>query len=91
MPEPEVFSLQALRSLEGNEAQVCFFIIQILLLKPSDFRSRVQEFVEEVSAMISSWVTKVISLIMLSNVFILLGATVVGGGELAQLVRVRGL
>ncbi|KAK2720548.1 hypothetical protein QYM36_004432, partial [Artemia franciscana] len=37
----------ALRPLEGNEAQVCFYIIQLLLLKPQEFRSRVQEFVKE--------------------------------------------
>ena len=30
----------ALRNHEGNEAQVCFFIIQLLLLKPQDFRNR---------------------------------------------------
>ena len=30
----------ALRHHEGNEAQVCFFIIQLLLLKPQDFRNR---------------------------------------------------
>jgi len=33
-----------LRPHEGNEAQVCFFIIQVLLLKPSEFRTRVNEF-----------------------------------------------
>uniref|UniRef100_UPI00358E3817 mediator of RNA polymerase II transcription subunit 23 isoform X2 n=1 Tax=Myxine glutinosa TaxID=7769 RepID=UPI00358E3817 len=37
----------ALRCHEGNEAQVCFFIIQLLLLKPSDFRNRVNDFVKE--------------------------------------------
>ncbi|XP_014210874.1 mediator of RNA polymerase II transcription subunit 23 isoform X1 [Copidosoma floridanum] len=37
----------ALRTLEGNEAQVCFFIIQLLLLKAAEFRNRVQEFVKE--------------------------------------------
>lgn len=37
----------ALRSQEGNEAQVCFFIIQLLLLKAAEFRNRVQEFVKE--------------------------------------------
>ena len=31
---------EALRNHEGNEAQVCFFIIQLLLLKPSEFRNR---------------------------------------------------
>ena len=34
----------ALRPNEKNEAQVCFFIIQLLLLKPKDFRERVSEF-----------------------------------------------
>ena len=28
----------ALRTNEGNDAQVCFFIIQLLLLKPQEFR-----------------------------------------------------
>ncbi|XP_078068990.1 mediator of RNA polymerase II transcription subunit 23 isoform X2 [Mustelus asterias] len=37
----------ALRSHEGNEAQVCYFIIQLLLLKPNDFRNRVSDFVKE--------------------------------------------
>uniref|UniRef100_UPI003AAF8F85 mediator of RNA polymerase II transcription subunit 23 isoform X7 n=1 Tax=Centroberyx gerrardi TaxID=166262 RepID=UPI003AAF8F85 len=39
--------LQAMRSHEGNEAQVCYFIIQLLLLKPNDFRNRVNDFVKE--------------------------------------------
>ncbi|XP_069344953.1 mediator of RNA polymerase II transcription subunit 23 isoform X10 [Eulemur rufifrons] len=39
--------LQAMRSHEGNEAQVCYFIIQLLLLKPNDFRNRVSDFVKE--------------------------------------------
>ncbi|TRY72734.1 hypothetical protein TCAL_11188 [Tigriopus californicus] len=39
----------ALRTNEGNEAQVCFFIIQLLLLKPIEFRSRVSEFVRTMS------------------------------------------
>lgn len=38
---------QALRTQEGNEAQVCFFIIQLLLLKAAEFRNRVQDFVKE--------------------------------------------
>ena len=38
---------QAMRSHEGNEAQVCYFIIQLLLLKPNDFRNRVSDFVKE--------------------------------------------
>lgn len=37
----------ALRTQEGNEAQVCFFIIQLLLLKAAEFRNRLQEFVKE--------------------------------------------
>ncbi|KAH0954985.1 hypothetical protein HN011_002731 [Eciton burchellii] len=37
----------ALRTQEGSEAQVCFFIIQLLLLKAVEFRNRVQEFVKE--------------------------------------------
>ncbi|KAJ8033690.1 Mediator of RNA polymerase II transcription subunit 23 [Holothuria leucospilota] len=37
----------ALRSHEGNEAQVCFFIIQLLILKPNEFRSRVIDFVKD--------------------------------------------
>eukprot|EP00795_Rhopilema_esculentum_P007477 gene7477-13251_t len=36
----------ALRHHEGNEAQVCFFIIQLLLLTPS-FKTRVNAFVRE--------------------------------------------
>lgn len=38
---------QAMRSHENNEAQVCYFIIQLLLLKPNDFRNRVNDFVKE--------------------------------------------
>ena len=34
----------ALRPNEKNDAQVCFFIIQLLLLKPKDFRDRVSIF-----------------------------------------------
>lgn len=41
------FLLQAMRSHENNEAQVCYFIIQLLLLKPNDFRNRVNDFVKE--------------------------------------------
>ncbi|KAJ8008996.1 hypothetical protein DPEC_G00084220 [Dallia pectoralis] len=37
----------AMRSHEGNEAQVCYFIIQLLLLKPNDFRNRVSDFAKE--------------------------------------------
>ncbi|KAL1517084.1 hypothetical protein ABEB36_000893 [Hypothenemus hampei] len=39
-----------LRSQEGSEAQVCSFIIQLVLLKATEFRSRVTEFVKEVKA-----------------------------------------
>ncbi|XP_071507366.1 mediator of RNA polymerase II transcription subunit 23-like [Diadema antillarum] len=37
----------ALRSHEGNEAQVGFFIIQLLILKPNEFRTRVSDFIKE--------------------------------------------
>lgn len=37
-----------LRNLEGNEAQVGFFIIQLLLLRNPEFRNRVVDFVKEV-------------------------------------------
>ncbi|BES98684.1 Mediator of RNA polymerase II transcription subunit [Nesidiocoris tenuis] len=37
----------ALRTQEGNDAQVCFFIVQLLLFKTAEFRNRVQEFVKE--------------------------------------------
>lgn len=36
-----------LRNHEGNEVQMCFYIIQIILLKTPEFRNRVQEFVKE--------------------------------------------
>lgn len=36
-----------LRTQEGNEAQVCFLIIQLLLLKSSELRNRVTEFCKE--------------------------------------------
>lgn len=39
----------ALRTNEGNEAQVCFFIIQLLLLKPHEFRTRVNSLVRNMS------------------------------------------
>mgnify|MGYP002044816572 FL=1 len=39
----------ALRPNEKNDAQVCFFIIQLLLLKPKDFRERVSEFANAMS------------------------------------------
>ncbi|XP_037947513.1 mediator of RNA polymerase II transcription subunit 23-like [Teleopsis dalmanni] len=37
----------SLRTQEGNEAQVCFLIIQLLLLKASELRNRIQEFCKE--------------------------------------------
>lgn len=37
----------AIRTQEGNEAQVCFYIIQLLLLKSSEFRIQVVDFVKE--------------------------------------------
>lgn len=37
----------ALRTQEGSEAQVCSFIIQLLLLKATQFRNRVQDFVKD--------------------------------------------
>ena len=45
----------ALRTNEGNDAQVCFFIIQLLLLKPQDFRNRVSELVKNMSP--EHWMT----------------------------------
>jgi hypothetical protein len=39
--------LKALRTNEGNEAQVCFFIIHLLMLKPPEFRNRIIEFVKD--------------------------------------------
>lgn len=37
----------ALRTQEGSEAQVCSFIIQLVLLKATEFRNRVQDFVKD--------------------------------------------
>ncbi|CAH1171324.1 unnamed protein product [Phaedon cochleariae] len=37
----------ALRPQEGSEAQVCSFIIQLVLLKATEFRNRVQDFVKD--------------------------------------------
>ncbi|KAL3284506.1 hypothetical protein HHI36_018665 [Cryptolaemus montrouzieri] len=37
----------ALRMQEGSEAQVCSFIIQLVLLKATEFRNRVQDFVKD--------------------------------------------
>ncbi|XP_033644723.1 mediator of RNA polymerase II transcription subunit 23-like [Asterias rubens] len=51
----------ALRNHEGSEAQVCFFIIQLLLLKPSEFRNRVNDFIKDNSPehwLQSDWHTK---------------------------------
>jgi len=42
-----VFLIEALRTNEGNEAQVCIFIIHLLMLKPPEFRNRIAEFVKE--------------------------------------------
>lgn len=39
--------MQAIRTQEGNEAQVCFYIIQLLLLKSNEFRNQVVDFVRE--------------------------------------------
>lgn len=39
------FILKAIRTQEGNEAQVCLCIIQLILLKSPEFLSRVKEFV----------------------------------------------
>ncbi|RXG55626.1 Mediator of RNA polymerase II transcription subunit 23 [Armadillidium vulgare] len=45
---PSQLMVHCLRTQEGSsEAQVCLFIIQLLLLKPPDFRNRVQEFVSD--------------------------------------------
>ena len=33
--------------MEGNDAHVCCFIIQFLLLKPQDFRNRIVEFARD--------------------------------------------
>lgn len=38
---------QAIRTQEGNEAQVCLYIIQLLLLKSNDFRVQVVDFIKE--------------------------------------------
>lgn len=32
---------------DGNESQVCLYIIQLLLLKGSELRNRAQDFVKE--------------------------------------------
>ncbi|KAK3090128.1 hypothetical protein FSP39_009382 [Pinctada imbricata] len=37
----------ALRNFDETEARLCFLIIHMLLLKPQDFKMRVQEFVRE--------------------------------------------
>lgn len=38
---------QAIRTQEGNEAQVCFYIIQLLLLKSKEFHNQMVDFVRE--------------------------------------------
>lgn len=38
---------QILRAHEGNEGQVCLYVIQLLFLKSNEFRNRVQEFVRD--------------------------------------------
>ena len=40
-------------NLEGNEAHVGFFIIQSLLARLSDFRTRVHDFVKDVIIFLS--------------------------------------
>lgn len=43
-----ILPFQALRANpDGNESQVCFYIIQLLLLKGSEVRNRALEFVKE--------------------------------------------
>ena len=37
----------SLRAQEGSEAQVCFFIIQLILLKAAEFRGRLADFVKD--------------------------------------------
>lgn len=41
---------QALRNVD-EDARLCYLLIHMLLLKPQDFKSRVQEFVKEVCIM----------------------------------------
>lgn len=48
VPVDRLMLCLALRTQEGSsEAQVCMFIIQLLLLRPLEFRNRVKEFVAE--------------------------------------------
>ena len=48
VPVDRLMLCLALRTQEGSsEAQVCMFIIQLLLLRPLDLRNRVKEFVSE--------------------------------------------
>lgn len=42
------YHLQALRCLEGKEAQVQFVVIQFLLTAKADFKTRIHDFVREV-------------------------------------------
>lgn len=69
----------ALRTHEGNEAQVCFFIIQLLLLKTHEFRNRVQEFVKENSP--DYWKVKdkfLFEVIFIKNIFSLFFSKLIG-------------
>ncbi|XP_026089673.1 mediator of RNA polymerase II transcription subunit 23-like [Carassius auratus] len=45
--DQDEWKVLAMRSPEGKEAQVCYFIIQLLLLKPNDFSNRVSDFGKE--------------------------------------------
>lgn len=48
VPVDRLMLCLALRTQEGSsEAQVCMFIIQLLLLRPLEFRNRVKEFVTD--------------------------------------------
>lgn len=48
IPVDRLMLCLALRTQEGSsEAQVCMFIIQLLLLRPLEFRNRVKDFVNE--------------------------------------------
>ncbi len=49
VPLDRLILCMVLRTNEGNEAQVCFFIIQLLLLKPQEFRMRLSELVRTMS------------------------------------------
>ena len=49
---------QALRNVD-EDARLCYLLIHMLLLKPQDFKSRVQEFVKEVDL---QWIYKMLTL-----------------------------